>query len=490
MEANVPKAEQVVQNPTYMADIRHFFDQVDIDHMAAKNIDLGSYAGVKKNALAIYAHTTQPGGDMPPDPARKWTAERSQTFRNWILAGYPIGSDTAPGAAEFAAAMPAGRVRKSVTALSRAEFDKLEAAFKGIMARDASDKTSYSALASIHGLPQSYCLHHEDRYNPWHRVYLKIFEDALRSVPGCEEVTLPYWDTSTAVPDVLKQAPFDSYVVVPNLGPNYGPNYRTQRYDQAGIDANLARYQFFKHMASALKQSLWGVYGINGLQDEFIAAHDGGHLSIGPTMADQNVSSYDPIFWFYHCNLDRLWLRWQINDKATTLAGFTTTLNGNTAWLSAPFNDLPPFATTADQTIAFNIFYEEAAMPVALTLMNRVGSLDAARRFRIAEVAMVSIMVKNINRLNIPGSFAVNLLADGEVVESRAFFQPNKPQDCATCRKLGLINVNFLVEADKVMGRKLSVEIEVPSQANIGQKFPLSGVGNPTINARLLLEEV
>src|SRR5689334_6531574 len=103
----MPMTEQVVPNPTYMADIRHFFDQVDIDHMAAKNIDLGSYGGVKKNALAIYAHTTQPGGDMPPDADRKWSAERSQTFRNWIVAGYPIGTAVAPDAAQLAGALPA-----------------------------------------------------------------------------------------------------------------------------------------------------------------------------------------------------------------------------------------------------------------------------------------------------------------------------------------------------------------------------------------------
>ena len=33
-------ADKPVENPTYMADIRHFFEQVDIDHMAAKGIDL------------------------------------------------------------------------------------------------------------------------------------------------------------------------------------------------------------------------------------------------------------------------------------------------------------------------------------------------------------------------------------------------------------------------------------------------------------------
>src|SRR4051794_17335260 len=90
-------AEQVVTSPTYMADIRFFFRPDDIDHMASKGIDLGTYEGVKKNALTIYAHTAPPAGDMPPDVAGKWGPERSQTFRNWIINGYPQGSATSTG---------------------------------------------------------------------------------------------------------------------------------------------------------------------------------------------------------------------------------------------------------------------------------------------------------------------------------------------------------------------------------------------------------
>lgn len=483
------EAEQVVTNPTYMGDIRLFFEQIDIEHMATMNIDLGSYAGVKKNALAVYAHTTQPGGDMPPEADRKWSAERSQTFKNWILTAYPVGAATPVTADVLAAIVPAGRVRKNIASLTPAEIDQLKVAFAGVMAKDASDATSYSAIAGIHGLPQSWCLHHEDRFNPWHRVYLKVFEDALRAIPGCQDVTLPYWDISTPVPDVLKQPPFDSYVVA-TLPPPFGANYKTVRYDQPKIDANLTQFQVLAFLASGMTQTLWGVSGVSGLQDDFIAAHDGGHLSIGPTMADQDVASYDPIFWFYHCDLDRAWAQWQIKVGATTLTTFTTTLAGNTSWLSVPFNALPPFTTTADETIDFDVSYEEPPMALAaMAFVNRVGSIDAAREFTIPHAKQVSVMIKDIDRLGIPGSFVVKLIADGEPVAKRAFFQPTSPRDCANCRKHGLISVNFRVDADKVTGRRLSVELEVPGQDHIGKRFPMSAVGNPTINARLLLED-
>jgi tyrosinase len=484
--------EQVVDNPTYMGDIRNFFEQVDIDHMAPKGIDLGTYAGVKQHAHPIFTHTAPPGADMPPEPERKWSAARSQTFKNWILAGYPVGTatvSTKPRALLEAAA--AGRMRKNVANLSQPEVDALRTAFNGIMKKDPTDPNSYYAIASVHGLPQAYCLHHEDRFNPWHRVYLKVFEDALRSVPGCENVTLPYWDIKTPVPALLKTPPFDTYVVPVALPAPFNANYKTQRADQAGIDASLAKYHVFDHLDTALTQSLWGAYGVNGFQDESIAAHDGGHLSIGPTMAAQEVASYDPIFWFFHCNLDRHWLTWQGDVGATNLTGFKSTLSGNTDWLSGSFNTLDPYPLTSDATIDYaGISYDHLMVgPMAAVFENKVGSLEASRTFTIRRSTKVSVLVKDIDRLNIPGSFGVTLLADGKPVATRAFFQPNAPRDCATCRKLGLISVNFHVDQEQVLDRKLSVVIDVPNQAASGTRFPLSSAGNPTINVRFLLED-
>src|SRR5215472_1292498 len=100
--------EQPIEKPTYMAHIRYFFEQLDIEHMAAKGVDLSTYAGVKRNALAIFAHTSPPRADMPPEPERKWSVARSQTFKNWILTGYPLGTAVAsarPARLEGAAAV-------------------------------------------------------------------------------------------------------------------------------------------------------------------------------------------------------------------------------------------------------------------------------------------------------------------------------------------------------------------------------------------------
>lgn len=504
-------ADQVVANPTYMADIRFFFRPIDIDHMGGMGIDLSTYAGVKRNALAINTHTGPPSPTMPPSSAGgRWSSARVQTFKNWIINGCPQGT-AAPTTMEPTTPTSGDRLRKNVESLGDAELEKLKTAFQGLMDRDgdASATNSYFYIAGQHGLPFAWCMHHEDGYNPWHRTYLKVFEDALRSVEGCEDVTLPYWDIRKPLPEVLQQPPFASYDLPRDPGAQATPvvtgffPYTTQRNDPGTIqelmkDGAPTGFGVYADIDLSLKQSTWGASDLNGYQDWSIQAHDGGHGSIGPTMGNQRVASYDPVFWFYHCNLDRLWLSWQTIVGATTLTGFKSTLDHGSDWLSPPFNALPPFsppeftpATTTGQTIEFGITYDalETVSEEVRALENTAGSLAATRSFSIKRATPVSVRVKGIDRLAIPGTFAVNLLADGAPIARRAFFQPDEPRDCEGCRKHALVNIDFRIDANELVDRTLSVGIEVLYADDDVKNFPLAQAGNPTINARLLLHD-
>jgi tyrosinase len=490
MTANDNNDDPVVADPTYMANIRSFFTADDISHMGMKSIDLSTYEGVKSVATAIYTHTAPPNANMPPAPYPKWSANRSQTFRNWILQGCPQGAVSAPAVELMAAAdVPGTRLRKNVASLGDDEINLLKKAFKALMDRAPTDQNSYFALAGIHGLPMPvYCRHHENTYNPWHRAYLKVFEDQLRTVEGCEDVTLPYWDIRTPLPELLQQPDFANYVL-PDLTP--GP-FTTRRDTPDVITQQLDAHQVFEDIDTSLDQSLWGESDNNGYQDFSIQAHDGGHNSIGPSMRNQNVAAYDPVFWFFHCNLDRLWLSWQTRVGATTLNGFKSTLGGDAEWLTDPIlSALPPWETTADQTIEFGISYDELELEAeeGVALENKVGSVEAARSFSIKRSSPVSVRVKDINRLNIPGTFEVHLLADGEPLAKRAFFQPENPRTCDNCTKHALVNIDFRLDQEQLLDRRLSVEIHVPGHTDAGTQFPLSQAGNPTINVRLLLDE-
>ena len=107
----------------------------------------------------------------------------------------------------------APRVRRSLADIqqdydagNKAELETLMRAWKGIKELAPDDPNSFFMLGGFHGEPfrgpgayanawwGGYCQHATVLFPTWHRVYLYKLENALRSIPGCETVTLPFWD--------------------------------------------------------------------------------------------------------------------------------------------------------------------------------------------------------------------------------------------------------------------------------------------------------
>jgi tyrosinase len=105
------------------------------------------------------------------------------------------------------------RVRRSLADIqadyeagNKAELEALMRAWKGIKELPPSDPNSFFMLGGFHGEPfrgpgayanawwGGYCQHGTVLFPTWHRVYLYQLENALRSIPGCESVALPFWD--------------------------------------------------------------------------------------------------------------------------------------------------------------------------------------------------------------------------------------------------------------------------------------------------------
>jgi tyrosinase len=99
----------------------------------------------------------------------------------------------------------------------RSKLENLIRAFRGIQALPPDDPKSFFYLAGLHGLPfrgpgetdpnwwGGYCWHASALFPTWHRIYVLSLEDALRSIPGCQDVTLPFWDELANLSD----APFN-----------------------------------------------------------------------------------------------------------------------------------------------------------------------------------------------------------------------------------------------------------------------------------------
>lgn len=483
------KQDDAIQHPTFLEHIRYFFDPVDIDHMRrVGEMDLASYDGIKSKATQIYFQTAS--GRMPPEPERRWSQGRVDTFRNWIVDNYPMGESPVDRLVSTFEGMIGTQplTRRNAAHLSDMEVGRLAMAFETIMQRDPTHPQSYYAVAGIHWFPEPFfCVHHDPRYNSWHRVYVDRFENALRSVPGCEDITLPYWDILAPIPDWLFAPPFDSYVLQAEAGPAYPAGHRTTRNPADQIAENLSRYPVSASIHEAMNSPQW-----ESFTWWIERAHDNGHISCGGSMRTPDIASFDPLFWFFHCNWERLWWAWQKRYHADTLSGFRATLGEPEQgfWIDTPpFNELTPFSETADQTIdSTGYHYEEVGSELFDGMAAVVsGSVPIDRGFRLAPEPRLSIRVKGIARLKIEGSFVVHLLADGEEAARSAFFQGHAPERCVSCVEREKVDIDLIANRDAIAGKDLEIRIETLAPDRIDRWVPLSRLGSPTISVRELL---
>ena len=455
--------EHPIKRPSYDEHINELFTPDDAGCMN-RAIDLTTYEGVRSSAAKI-SERIGSGRMPPPDTGRQWSREKLETFRNWA-------SNTGFAEKAFVRLAPsdAPRVRKSLHEIETdsEELAILKKAFRGIMERDGdlNDPTSYFNLAGIHWLPgPRYCRHHDNAYNPWHRSYLMAFEDALRSVEGCENVTLPYWDIlGDELPEWVYEPPFYPYsmphrIVSLDGSDVYDVDYSTQRNSALEIfeEVKSRRASIETKIGEALASPSWR--GFNGWSDcpnrheGIIRAHDNGHGVCGETIGNQDVAAFDPLFWFFHCNWDRLWWQWQNMHNTTTLLAFKATVTGDIHWLEEqPDTLLAPFDVNSAEMINladWNVAYEdpEAVAPAfdEFIVASR-GRVRAERSFRVPTLERYSVRVKDINRLDIPGSFEVVLMSGEHVLDRTRIFQPSNPQECENCRRHGVFSTDFIVD--------------------------------------------
>jgi len=478
------------------------FDATDISHMQGQGVDLTSYEFVSSHAGEIYQQVAS--GNMPP--RHPWSPDLVQTFLNWMTNNCPKGVPVAPLVLKSFKSK-ASRIRKEITMLSADELTTLKTAFAGMMAKSATDPNGYFVQAGYHWLPapNTYCMHHVPGYNPWHRAYLISFEDALRSIPGCEHVTLPYWDITTPFPEVLKSAPFASYTLPEDIGSGYNAGYVTQRFDYATIQANLLSFSVTEKINRAMSKTDWEDfhgYFAGAPYNTIIAAHDSGHNSIGPTMANQDVAAFDPIFWFFHCNWDRLFWQWQRQMQATELNGLLSTIDKLKDPLSyqtftnpavetlAPFTLNPPKLTSVmiiDSENGLDIDYQDPKSHMLFKMLPKTSKRSLAAKNFTVNTNRVNVSIQGLNRLKIPGSFNVHLTKDGKVIASTGFFQPKEVEKCATCVSNAIVHFDFELPLAEVADGQLGVWVEPIDKSFVGDRFPNKMMGNPTVEVSFML---
>ncbi len=208
------------------------------------------------------------------------------------------------------------KVRQNIAQMSAAEVARYRKAVRKLMQR--RDNRGYQFFAGWHGVPLELCIHHEPLFLPWHRGYLYFFELALQEIDPA--VTVPWWDwvSEPGIPAAFDERkaegranPLHSAPIEP-LGVPRRPGWpkRTKR-EPGGIQGPNAPappplrsfYEWLMEPTSfeEFQQRCWRL-------------HDNVHVWVGGRngqMSDQNWAAFDPLFWFHHSMVDRLWRIWQ-----------------------------------------------------------------------------------------------------------------------------------------------------------------------------------
>ena len=155
----------------------------------------------------------------------------------------------------------------------------------------------------------------QERFLPWHRVYLLVFEQLLEGVHP--DVTIPYWDWTKAGEES-----------VPAWLAGYTPTVPTPT-GSITVSRAPGTAAWLAAIASNVPATL-AVNNYTNFATQLEDIHDMVHGWVGGTMSGIAAAPADPIFWMHHANIDRLWWQWQQSPAG---AGKNPNLSGADAIL-------------------------------------------------------------------------------------------------------------------------------------------------------------
>lgn len=261
-----------------------------------------------------------------------------------------------------------------------------------------SDPRNWTRQAQIH---LNFCPHRNWYFLPWHRAYLVAFERLCRQLSGNPNFALPYWDW-TANPQLPSAFATPTYNGQPNQLFN-----ATRSSQTVTIPANVAGPA---RISTILAETSFEVFAstrppgqnstapswqrANGTEGPLESGpHDQVHVRISGDMATF-MSPLDPIFWLHHCNIDRLWDRWNNLGHANTSDNLwrTFAFNGQFVNPSGASGTTPYNTTVAGVLNIVSLGYRYVAPLFNTVLANQVMAkqIDLSKPLQMSQFNVTS----------------------------------------------------------------------------------------------------
>jgi tyrosinase len=205
------------------------------------------------------------------------------------------------------------RIRKNANKLTTGERDRFVSAFAKLNNQGLGRFTDFRdmhktpiSLTQAHGTPA---------FLPWHRAYLLDLERGLQAIDP--SVALPYWRFDQPAPNIFTP---DFFGASDSLGTvKFAATNPLQFWKTDGVQG-VNRRPHFK--ITVAPPGLFNEAQTIGLGTTFEAftdmegnPHGLAHTSFGGSIQDPATAPKDPLFFLLHCNVDRLWAKWQFQDK-------------------------------------------------------------------------------------------------------------------------------------------------------------------------------
>ena len=200
------------------------------------------------------------------------------------------------------------RIRKNANRLTPGERDRFLSAFAQLNNQGAGRFTDFRDMHTQVSSPQA---HGAPGFLPWHRAYLLDLERELQAIDP--SVSLPYWRFDQPAPNIFTReflGESDALGTVRFSATNPLQFWRTD-----GVQG-INRRPFFNTAAAppglrSEAQTLALGTQYSGFRTMEGNPHGSAHVSFGGSIASIPTAARDPLFFLLHCNVDRLWAKWQ-----------------------------------------------------------------------------------------------------------------------------------------------------------------------------------
>jgi tyrosinase len=200
------------------------------------------------------------------------------------------------------------RIRKNANTLVAGERNRFVAAFAQLNNQGLGRFVDFRNMHTQVSSPQA---HGPPGFLPWHRAYLLDLERELQAIDP--SVALPYWRFDQAAPNIFK---LDFLGVSNAIGTVQFSNTNPLQFWRTDGVQGINRRPFFNTNAApggfrneAQTLALGTAY--SAFRTMEIDPHGSAHTSFGGSISSIPTAARDPLFFLLHCNVDRLWAKWQ-----------------------------------------------------------------------------------------------------------------------------------------------------------------------------------